>query len=192
MKPVDFSFFGFRQSILRLFLGLLCCVLLSCDNTHKKAKENTAINAAKILGNPAYPAISYGGYRSTSREVQPTIAQLKKDVQILHAMGIRVLRTYNLQFDHTPNLLKAIDALQKEDPSFKMYVMLGTWMDCKGAWTDQRDHSQGDIENNTSEMEKAVLFANKYPQIVKVIAVGNEAMVHWQEAYYVHPAVILK
>lgn len=192
MKPVDFSFFGFCQSILRISLGLLCCVLLSCDNTHKKAKENTAINAAKILGNPAYPAISYGGYRSTSREVQPTIAQLKKDVQILHAMGIRVLRTYNLQFDHTPNLLKAIDALQKEDPSFEMYVMLGTWIDCKGAWTDQRDHSQGNIENNTLEVEKAVHLANKYPQIVKVIAVGNEAMVHWQEAYYVQPAVILK
>ncbi|CAN0383495.1 unnamed protein product, partial [Discosporangium mesarthrocarpum] len=31
------------------------------------------------------------------------------------------------------NLLKAIDELKKEDASFEMYVMLGTWIECQGA-----------------------------------------------------------
>ncbi|CAL6318802.1 unnamed protein product [Bathycoccus prasinos] len=41
-------------------------------------------------------------------------------------------------------------------------------------------------------MEKAVALANQYPDIVKVIAVGNEAMVKWAESYYVEPWIILK
>ncbi|MDT8347238.1 MAG: glycosyl hydrolase family 17 protein, partial [Flavobacteriaceae bacterium] len=35
-------------------------------------------------------------------------------------------------------------------------------------------------------------LANAYPDIVKIIAVGNEAMVRWAETYYVQPNVILK
>ena len=113
------------------------------------------INAEFILGNPAYPAISYGGYRSTSREEQPTLAQLKNDVQILHALGYRLLRTYNLQFEHTPTI-RAITEIKAEDPSFEMYLMLGTWIDCKNAWSAQPDHSQENEENNRSEIERAV------------------------------------
>lgn len=182
---------GVRQSMSPLFLGLFFCAFLSCENTSTKVKA-VSITAAEILGNPAYPGISYGGYREKSRDIQPTLDQIKNDLHILHAMGIRLLRSYNLQFEHAPNVLKAIDALQKEDPSFEMYVMLGTWMDCKGAWTENRDHGKENLGNNTSEIEKAVLLANQYPQIVKIIAVGNEAMVHWAEAYYVEPDIILK
>ena len=35
-------------------------------------------------------------------------------------------------------------------------------------------------------------MANEYPDIVKIIAVGNEAMVKWAAAYYVQPNIILK
>lgn len=43
-----------------------------------------------------------------------------------------------------------------------------------------------------AECERAVVLANKYPDIIKVIAVGNEAMVRWATSYYVQPDVILK
>ena len=176
--------------LLALFIAGL---LLSCKEGEKPKKEpSSVINAEFILGNPAYPAISYGGYRSTSREEQPTIAQLKNDVQILHALGYRLLRTYNLQFEHTPNLIRAIAEIKAEDPSFEMYLMLGTWIDCKNAWSAQPDHSQENEENNRSEIERAVKLSNQYPDIVKIIAVGNEAMVHWATSYFVSPKVILK
>ena len=35
-------------------------------------------------------------------------------------------------------------------------------------------------------------FANQYPEIIKILAVGNEAMVHWATSYFVEPKVILK
>ena len=148
--------------------------------------------AAEILGNPEYSAISFGGYRGKERAKQPTIPQLKEDLKIMSAMGIKILRTYNLQLPHAMNVLKAIRELKEEDPTFEMYFMLGAWMDCLNAWTDHPDHSIEDAVNNESEIQKAVRYANEYPDIVKVIAVGNEAMVHWAASYFVHPSVILK
>ncbi|RME02956.1 MAG: glycosyl hydrolase family 17, partial [Bacteroidetes bacterium] len=44
------------------------------------------MSARDILGKPGYLAISYGGYRDRSRDVQPTLGQLKEDLRILHAM----------------------------------------------------------------------------------------------------------
>ena len=183
--------------ILVPILGLI--VLLGCSSNKKNkspiTKEATQeMTAAKILGNPDYLAISYGGYRKKTREVQPTIIELKEDLKLLYAMGIRILRTYNVQTDlpHASNILKAISQLKKEDPSFEMYVMLGAWIDCLNAWTDKAPNHDVESIQNEGEIERAAALANKYPNIVKVIAVGNEAMVKWATSYYVQPNVILK
>ena len=173
---------------LILFLSLIG-TFCACDETKKEKKKE--VTAAVILGNPDYPAISYGGYRDTTREIQPTLAQLKNDVRILHALGYRLLRTYNLQFEHTPNLIRAIAEIKAEDPTFEMYLMLGTWIDCKDAWTAQPDHEQENLENNSKEIERAIALSKQYPNIIKIISVGNEAMVHWASSYFVQPKVIL-
>jgi exo-beta-1,3-glucanase (GH17 family) len=162
-------------------------LLNSCSNPAKSVNKS----ASEILGNPDFLAISYGGYRQNTREIQPSIAELKEDMKILSAMGVHVLRTYNVHFDEAENVLKAITALKQEDPSFEMYVMLGAWIDCKGAWTGTPDHS-GESERNAVEIKKVVELASQYSDIVKMIAVGNESMVKWAASYYVEPAVILK
>jgi len=72
-----------------------------------------------------------------------------------------------------------------------MYVMLGLWIECKNARLSP-NHDQEDLEVNSAEIERAINYANQYPEIVKIIAVGNEAMVHWQTDYFVGPSVILK
>ena len=150
-------------------------------------------SAAEILGNPDYQAISYGGYRENTRDVQPTVEQIKEDMKILAAMGIKILRDYNVQLQHAPNMLKAIRQLKDEDPDFEMYVMLGAWIDCQFAWTDtEPNHEIESAQANASEIQRAVDLANAYPDIVKIIAVGNEAMVRWATGYFVRPHVILK
>lgn len=149
--------------------------------------------AAEILGDPAYQAISYGGYREISRDIQPTLPQLKEDMKILSAMGIRLLRTYNVHHAEAANLLEAIRQLKAEDPRFEMYVMLGAWIDCKNAFTALPDRIRDqESDRNAVEMARAVELARQYPEVVKIIAVGNEAMVHWAWDYYVEPAIILK
>ena len=174
---------------------VLLTVLISCSKKENQLEtENLKkeVTAKDILGNPNYLAISYGGYRETTREVQPTITQLKEDMKILSAVGVKILRTYNVQLPHATNVLKAIRELKNEDSDFEMYVMLGAWIDCKNAWTDKAPDHNIESEQNKGEIDRAVALANKYPDIVKILAVGNEAMVKWAESYYVQPSVILK
>ena len=178
-----------KRLIVIIFLIL---AFSACDQSQQ---NDTAlqITAADILGKPNFSAFSYGGYREKTRDSVPSVDELKEDMKILSAMGVKILRTYNTQkFAHTENLLKAIRQLKDEDQNFKMYVMLGAWIDCKDAWTDTPNHAEGDVEGNTVEIEAAVRLTNTYPDIVKVIAVGNEAMVHWAVTYFVAPKVILK
>jgi exo-beta-1,3-glucanase (GH17 family) len=171
---------------------------LSCedDKKNEKLKKNPKkkiqLTAKDILGNPNYLAISYGGYRKSTRGIQPTVAEIKEDMKILHAMKIKILRTYNVQLAQAETILKAIHELKSENPSFEMYVMLGAWIDCKNAWTNHPVNHQIESDQNESEIARAVSLANKYPSIVKIIAVGNEAMVKWATNYYVQPSVILK
>ncbi|MFT4575117.1 MAG: exo-beta-1,3-glucanase (GH17 family) [Polaribacter sp.] len=180
------------RGINKIIYILIIAVLASCNSTEKKQKKVKPMIASQILGNPDYLAISYGGYRTNSRDTQPTVKEIKEDLKLLGAIGIKVLRTYNLQLTQASNVLKAIQELKNEKPSFEMYVMLGAWIDCKGAWTENPNHDLEDEVNNSSEIEKAVKLANQYPEIVKIIAVGNEAMVKWAGSYFVQPWVILK
>ena len=187
-----------KMNLLTKVLSVLLLVFsIGCSNKKENVQENNTsskkeMTAKEILGNPNYLAISYGGYRTKSRDNQPTIAQLKEDMQILSAMGIKILRTYNVHLAQASNLLKAISELKQADPEFEMYVMLGAWIDCKNAWTDQAPDHNTESERNATEIKRAVELANQYPDIVKVLAVGNEAMVKWAESYYVQPDVILK
>ncbi|MGB0863307.1 MAG: glycosyl hydrolase family 17 protein [Saprospiraceae bacterium] len=187
---------------LLLVVTLLLTTLFSCaqpqaenlsdtDEIKKKANRIESITAKEILGNPKYLAMSYGGYRENTRDAQPTIEQLKEDMKILSAMGVGIVRTYNVQLKQAANLLEAIHQLREADPTFEMYVMLGAWIDCENAWTKKPNHDKEDKKANTAEINKAVELANKYPEIVKVIAVGNEAMVKWAATYFVQPSVIL-
>jgi exo-beta-1,3-glucanase (GH17 family) len=114
-------------------------------------------------------------------------------MKILSAMGIKFIRTYNTQlYPHAERSLQAITELKKEDSSFEMYVMLGAWIECDGAWTDNRNHEKGNIESNEAEINKAIELANKHKDVVKIIAVGNEAMVHWAETYFVAPKIVFR
>ena len=150
------------------------------------------VTAKDILGNPNYLAICYGGYRQKTRDIQPTIDEVKQDLQLLAALNIKVIRTYNVHLEEVSTVLKAITLLKKEDKNFEMYVMLGAWIDCKNAWTNLEPNHDVESDRNATEIDEAVRLANQYPDIIKIIAVGNEAMVKWATTYYVQPNVILK
>ncbi|RCS27314.1 glycosyl hydrolase family 17 [Polaribacter sp. WD7] len=184
------------KAIVQVLITAFVCFLWFACNSKEKVKQHQKVEmtAADILGNPNYLAISYGGYRENSRDIQPTIEELKDDMKLLYAMGVRIIRTYNVQpqLPHASNVLKAITAIKKEDPNFQMYVMLGAWIDCLYAWTGLEPNHDIESPNNEGEIKRAIALANQYSDIVKIIAVGNEAMVKWATSYYVQPNVILK
>jgi len=175
---------------LSVVLAAICALLFPSVIEAQTPQE---VTAKDLLGNPACLAFSYGGYRGNDRQTVPSVDELKEDMRILSAMGVKLLRTYNTQqFKQAEHLLEAIDQIQQEDPSFEMYVMLGAWIDCKDAWKETADHLGEDETNNAAEIGAAVSLANRYPKSVKMIAVGNESMVHWATNYFVEPGVILK
>ena len=177
----------------RLKIFLLLPIIISLFGCVQK-EEIKKVTAADILGNPDYLAMSYGGYRYADHSIEPTFEELKEDMKILSAMGIKVIRTYKLLKPQAANLVNVISDMKKEDPDFEMYVMLGAWVDCKNSFNSgdgEPDHNQ-ENEENPKEIDRAIALANKYPDIVKIIAVGNEAMVKWAASYYVQPGVILK
>jgi exo-beta-1,3-glucanase (GH17 family) len=179
-------------SVCIAFIFLFQLVTLSAQESNINQQKKKSVTAATLLGNPKYLAMSYGGYRENSRKIEPSIAQLQEDLKIMAAMGVKVIRTYNTQeFTQTANLLEAIRLLKKKDATFEMYLMIGAWIDCQGAWTNTMNHEFGDEKKNKLEIDAAVVFAKKYPDIVKIIAVGNESMVHWASSYYVSPKVVL-
>lgn len=177
---------------MKKLIYIVLLVVISCNQKITTNLVPNEITAQMILGNTNYQAICYGGYRTNTREKQPTIAEIKEDLKLLEAINIKVLRTYNVHYEEVSNLLKAITALKKEDPKFEMYIMLGAWIDCKNAWTELPPIHNEESERNAIEIEEAVRLTNQYPDIIKIIAVGNEAMVKWAASYYVTPNIILK
>ncbi len=94
------KYYGMRMMIIKYF----CCSLVSypddCLLPHR-IRLPVEKSAAEILGNPDYLAMCYGGYRQDTREIQPTLEELKEDMRILSAMGVKIIRTYNAsQFPH--------------------------------------------------------------------------------------------
>ena len=75
--------------------------------------------AKEILGNPEYLAMSYGGYRHADHSIEPTLDELKDDMKILSAMGVKIVRTYKVHKPQAANLLQAISELKKSDPNFE-------------------------------------------------------------------------
>ncbi|MBT8264404.1 MAG: glycosyl hydrolase family 17 [Muriicola sp.] len=181
-----------RTLINSAFCVLAMALLFSCKGEQKKETSIMKVTAADILGNSEYVAMSYGGYRYVDHDIEPTMEELKEDMKLMNAMGIKILRTYKVHFPQAANILKAITEIKKEDPNFEMYVMLGAWIDCKNAFSDLEPDHDLESEANGPQIEEAIRLANEYPDIVKVIAVGNEAMVKWAASYYVQPSVILK
>lgn len=178
------------------FITAVVSIFIWSCNENPKSKEQmqtkSQLTAKDILGNPEYLAMSYGGYRHADHSIEPTLDELKEDMKLLSVMGVKMVRTYKVHKPQAANLLQAISELKKADPRFEMYVMLGAWIDCKNAWTDKEPDHNVESEANKPQIEETVRLANKYPDIVKVIAVGNEAMVKWATPYYVQPNVILK
>lgn len=177
-------------------LMVLSLLVFTCgkgpSTNQQDTQEQKTMTAQDILGNPDYLAISYGGYRQNTRDVQPTVTEVKEDLKMLSAIGIRILRTYNTELPFATTTLKAIRELKAEDATFEMYVMLGAWIACENSGKEYANHEAENVEANTAEIQRAVEMAKAYPDIVKVIAVGNEAMVKWAAEYFVQPWVILK
>lgn len=139
-------------------------------------------------------AICYSGFRdgqSPDAGVFPSNAEITCDLEILQGQW-DALRLYACD-THTERVLSVI---AKRGLPFK--VMLGAYIAAEVSnpncpWGGQYPASE--LEENTRknrlEIERAILLANQYPEIVDVVSAGNEATVDWTD-HLVSPETVIE
>ncbi|NNF16775.1 MAG: glycosyl hydrolase [Gammaproteobacteria bacterium] len=129
-------------------------------------------------------AICYSGYRdgqNPCENIYPDIDEIREDLQIL-AHNWKLLRLYDCSL-HAERVLEVI-ATDKMD--FK--VMLGMDMGAEMSnphcpWGAQFSDEVlvANRQANSDQVDKAITLANRYPDIVFSLSVGNEASVEWTD-----------
>jgi exo-beta-1,3-glucanase (GH17 family) len=131
-------------------------------------------------------AICYSGFRDGQHPgaKTPSYAEIKEDLQILQT-NWKYLRIYDCD-EHAKTVLKVI---RKEKFDFK--VMLGAYITAEmnnfgcpwGGGTYSQKVLEKNRKYNQMQIEKLILWANMYPDIINCLSVGNEACVDWTDHY---------
>ena len=139
----------------------------------------------KELNIQAGNAICYSGYREGQQPgvAYPTYEQVKEDLLILQPHW-KYLRLY----DCGPHSETVLEVIEKEHLDFK--VMLGAYVEaemnnfgCPWGGTYPEEVLQENKSKNLNKLNKLIGFANKYPEIIFALSVGNEASVDWTDHY---------
>ena len=133
---------------------------------------------------PHKRAICYSGFRdgqSPDEGVFPSEVEILEDLLLLRGHW-DALRVYACDL-HTERVLRVI---KREQLPFT--VMLGAYIGAEvnnpscpwgGVYSDKT--LKRNREKNREELDRAVLWANRYEGIVDVVSVGNEATVDWTD-----------
>ena len=129
-------------------------------------------------------AICYSGYREGQNprtEDFPTSAEVEEDLRIL-SKNWDYLRLY----DSSRHAEIVLDVIERENLHFK--VMLGLDFgaevsnpDCPWGADFDEETLVENRRRNDEQVERAIELANRYPDIVFSVAVGNEAAVDWTD-----------
>lgn len=119
--------------------------------------------------------ISYAPYRDGQRPggVVPSKDEMREDLHLL-AQHWKVLRVYGA-IECSPTICEII----RED-RLALQVVVGAWIQAETKQTDE-----GLVElpeaaaRNVLHVNHAIQLANKFPDVVAAISVGNEALVFW-------------
>lgn len=151
------------------------------------------INTFKNIGITPGQAICYSGYRDEQQpgRTLPSYSEVKEDLLLLekHWKYLRL-------FDCDQHAQTVLDVIKNEGFDFK--IMLGAYIEAednnhKCPW-DGGVYSKPQLELNKSSNQKKITrlieLANKYPETIFSLSVGNEACVDWTD-HYVHEDKVL-
>lgn len=129
-------------------------------------------------------AICYSGYREGQSPitcVYPTYEQIKEDLEILNQLGFKYIRMYD------PVSYAEMTCQVIKDCGFDMKMMLGPGVQsevnnpgCPWLKTNYSDEElRKRAEWNDSRIEDLIRIANKYPDVINAVSVGNENTPSW-------------
>jgi exo-beta-1,3-glucanase (GH17 family) len=136
-------------------------------------------------------AICYSGFRSGQHPdrgdgaVNPSYDEILEDMIILSKEAeFKLLRLYDSK-ENSEMVLKAI-----KDNDIDMKVLLGIWLDAELSahetceWLTEpipEEKLKMNKKVNLAEIERGIMLANQYQDIVVAVNVGNESLVEWND-----------
>jgi len=135
-------------------------------------------------------AVCYSGFRAGQHPdrgdgaVNPSDEQILEDLRImLRDTPFRLIRMYDAQ-ENTATTLRLI-----REHDLPIRVMVGAWLSAEinnpGCGWCPEPYSDEELAANkianSAEVDEAIRLANAYPEIVNAVAVGNEALVEWND-----------
>lgn len=152
------------------------------------------MNTFKELSLEPGRAICYSGFRDGQNPggVYPSYSEVKEDLLLLNG-GWKYLRLFDCD-QHGETVLEVI---RKENLNFK--VMLGAYIEAElnnfnCPWNGgiyPKEQLKENARNNKQKILSLTEFANRYPDIICTLSVGNEACVDWTD-HYVHEDRVLE
>jgi len=171
----------------RSTLTLACAALLALTT----AAQDTSLKqpeSARLEGTTN--AVCYSGFRKGQHPdrgngaINPTDEQILEDLRILiRDTPIRLIRLYDSQ----ENSQAVLRTIKEHDLPIK--VMLGVWLDAEVSNPNCPWHPEpypdelleANKLSNAEEVGRAIRLANQYPDTVIAVAIGNEALVSWND-----------
>ncbi|MCF8272522.1 MAG: hypothetical protein K9I95_01710 [Flavobacteriaceae bacterium] len=150
------------------------------------------MNLTKKLNLPFANAICYSGFREGQQPggIVPNYEEIKEDLLILQGQW-KYLRLYDCD-KHAEIVL---DVIEKEGFDFK--IMLGAYIvaemnnfGCPWGGTHSKEQLEKNVEINIKQIDKLIVLANRYPDIIIALSAGNEACVDWTDHYVPVKSVI--
>jgi exo-beta-1,3-glucanase (GH17 family) len=196
---IQYQLIKLRNVNLALFIflsfSLICCKQNKKPNQVTTNRVNPEMKVIKQstddLLNGVSRAVCYSGFRSGQHPdrgegaVNPTDEQVLEDLLIISKDSLfNMIRLYD-SGENSEAVLRII-----EEKKLNIKVMLGVWLKAELSahetcdWLtkpiDQEVLDENSIANQ-KEIQKGILLANKYAEIVIVVNVGNEALVEWND-----------
>jgi exo-beta-1,3-glucanase (GH17 family) len=135
-------------------------------------------------------AVAYSGFREGQHPdrgegaVNPSRSEILEDLQILLAHDFRLIR----MFDTGENSVTTLELIREHRLPIK--VMLGIWLRAELSnhegcpWLDEPipDHVlAANALRNWAEVRQGIALAQRFPDIIVAVNVGNEALVGWTD-----------
>jgi exo-beta-1,3-glucanase (GH17 family) len=179
-----------------LFLSMLLS-FMACNTSPKSGESSEAKSLEKplqtksMLLNGVSAAVCYSGFRSGQHPdrgdgaVNPDYEEVLEDLQILtEQTPFRLIRMY----DCGENTQLTLRVISENELDFK--VLLGIWLRAELSahetceWLTEPIPQETLDKNkilNALEIEKGILLANEFKDIIVAVNVGNEALVDWND-----------
>ena len=171
-----------------LFWGVLTVHLVGAETTNSDVVPIAQQPEDLLVG--VKKAICYSGFRAGQHPdrgdgaVNPSDAEILEDLRILSRDGnFKLIRLYDAQ-ENSEAVLRLIDAHKLD-----MKVLLGAWLSAEVSnpncpWHPQpypEEVLEANKRQNAEEIDRVVRLANQYRDVVVAVAVGNEALVSWND-----------